>query len=102
MANLPSPVIEFLKDNDVDLSNIEDLKRVNPNRGVFSYRAYSRKRSYILKNCINKREFDVYTKHFTFFYEKNINIPDLYFSCSRNGENWIIIEDIPNIFPRSR
>jgi hypothetical protein len=44
MENLPSQVIKFLKDNDVDLSTIENLKGVNPNRGVFSYRAHSQKK----------------------------------------------------------
>jgi hypothetical protein len=102
MTDLPFLVQKFLNDNEVDLSAIDNLNGVIPGREVISYRVHSTKNSYILKNCRQKREFDVYTKHSTFFKENNINIPEIFFSCKEDGEYWIVIEDVPNSLPKSR
>jgi hypothetical protein len=102
MTGLPSPVKKFLTNKNVDLNQIDMLNGINPGRGVFTYRVYSSKKSFILKNCSKKREFDIYTEHFSFFKNNNINIPNLYFSYEQDGEYWIVIEDVPLSFSKSR
>jgi hypothetical protein len=59
MTGLPFLVQKFLNDNELDLCTIDNLSGVNPGRGVSSYRVYSTKKSFIVKNCRQKREFDV-------------------------------------------
>ncbi|MGG1575713.1 phosphotransferase family protein [Fictibacillus sp. NRS-1165] len=102
MTSFPVSIQNFLYDKDVDLHTIDSLYGVNSGRGVFAFRVYSKKNSFIVKKCIQKREFDVYTKHSAFFKEHNINIPDIFVSYTENGDHWIVIEDIPNKFPESR
>lgn len=102
MTRLPVLVQKYLYDKDVDLHTIDNLSGVNSGRGVFAIRVYSKRNSFILKKCSEKREFDVYTKHLPFFKANNINIPDMFFSYKENGEYWIVMEDIPNKFPESR
>ncbi|EIT87456.1 LPS biosynthesis choline kinase [Fictibacillus macauensis ZFHKF-1] len=102
MKSLPVLVESFFNNNDVIINSIDGLSGANPERGVFSYRINSINKSYILKNCTQKREFDIYTQHASFFKNNNINIPEIYFFCEEDGENWIIIEHIPHPFPKNR
>lgn len=102
VLGIPFQVQEFLIDENVDLASVKSLNGVNSERGIFSFRFSSQNKSYIVKKCIWKREFDVYNAHSLFFKENNINIPKMYFSWSENSEHWIVIEDIPQPFPRIR
>ncbi|MGG1574524.1 hypothetical protein [Fictibacillus sp. NRS-1165] len=102
MTHLPILVEAFFNNNDVNITSIDELSGVNPGRGMFSYRVNSKNKSYILKNCTQKREYDIYTKHASFFKNNNINIPEIYFSCKEDGKHWIIIEDIPHPFSKNR
>ncbi|MDQ0220378.1 hypothetical protein J2S21_003528 [Peribacillus cavernae] len=89
------PSQKFRKYNDIDLSSIDKLNGVNSERGVFSYRGYSTKKSYILKNCIQKREFDVYTKHSSFFKENNINIQIFIFLVNKMENIGLLLRTYP-------
>jgi thiamine kinase-like enzyme len=102
MTHLPILVEAFFNNNDVNITSIDEISGVNPGRGMFSYRVNSKKKSYILKNCTEKREYDIYTKHASFFKNNNINIPEIYFSCEEDGKHWIIIENIPHPFSKNR
>jgi Phosphotransferase enzyme family len=102
MTHLPILVETFFNNNDVNITSIDGLSGVNPGRGMFSYRVNSKNKSYILKNCTEKREYDVYTKHASFFKNNNINIPEVYFSCEEDRKHWIIIEDLPHPFAKNR
>lgn len=99
---IPNQLECFLAEHDIRTENLEELGGVNPNRGIYAYRAHSSKTTYIIKHCLNRREAEVYTKNAAFFEKNKIPIPKLYFSCMWDDDMWVVLEDIPQAFPKER
>jgi Phosphotransferase enzyme family len=102
MRRLPVLVESYLKSERMTITSIEELSGVNPGREISSYRIHSTNRTFILKQCTKKREFDFYNYHDSFCKDNDIYIPELYTSGVEQGEHWILIEDIPMPFPKTR
>lgn len=102
LNRLPTLVQRFIQNNYGEPKIIDELNGVNQARGTSCLRLLFEKKSVIVKNTINKREYDVYNQLAPFFHSKEIYIPNTYYTYEEEQSYWFVIEDIPLSFPQTR
>lgn len=81
-------------------TSIIKLDGIKQNGGC--YRVQIDNLSIITKQMKDPQEYLFYTKCLGIIESFNKNIPTLYWSYEQENNYWIVIEDVPNVFPKSR
>ena len=96
----PQEIQNYVIDTYKFPTSIIKLDGIKQNGGC--YRIQIDDSSIIIKEMTDPQEYLFYTKCLSIMESFNNNIPILYGAYEQDNNYWIIIEDVPGVFPKSR